>query len=158
MTLADSNYSAPLMKMLVESKERVDVRTYEEYPQFHDAMNTCETVYAEFDVSKTGYVSADDTSIKITNLSYNNDITILSVSAENADLTFPAKEYIGKTIAPGETLTVKFSGRLPEKSYTVAGIKISYGFFSLCSIATYPAFCNTRTDSKYFLPHCKATP
>lgn len=127
MTLSDNNYSAPLMKMLVESKERVNVRTYEEYPQFHDAMNTCETVYAEFDVSKTGYISAGDTSIKITNLSNKSSITVLSISAENAELSFPAKEYVGKTVAPGETLTVKFSGKLPEKSYTVAGVKISYG-------------------------------
>lgn len=127
MTLKDENYTRYLMKMLVESDERVNINTYPEYPQFHDCMNTCESVYAEFDNSKTGFVCDSDTAIKITNLSNKSSITVFSVSAENTDISFVLSDYIGKTIKPGETLSVRFRGELPKKSFTVAQIKISYG-------------------------------
>ncbi len=127
MTLKDENYTRYLMKTLVESDKKVCVDTYEEYPQFHDCMNTCESVYAEFDSSATGYLTSSDTAIKITNLSGKSKMTILSVAAENTDIKFNPADYLGKTIAPGETLTVRFSGKLPEKSFTVEGIKVSYG-------------------------------
>lgn len=127
MTLKDENYTMHLMKMLVESDKHIDVSSFAEYPQFHDCMNTCESVYAEFDCSKTGMLGISDTAIVIKNLSNKSDMTIFSVSAKNADITFNTAEYLGKTIAPGEALSISFSGKLPEKSFTVAQITVSYG-------------------------------
>lgn len=125
MTLKD-DYSAQLMKTLVETNERVDINTYSEYPQFHYSMNVCESVYAEFDSSKPGYITADDTALVITNLSKENSMRILSVAVEGADISFGTSDYMLKEIAPRESITIPLKGKIPKESLTVASIKISY--------------------------------
>ncbi len=125
MTLKD-DYSATLMKTLVETNEHIDIYTYSEYPQFHCSMNVCESVYAEFDSSKPGYITSSDTALVITNLSKKNNMKILSISVDSADISFKASDYMFKEIAPRESLTVKFSGEIPKESLTTASVKISY--------------------------------
>ena len=125
MTLKD-DYSAVLLKMLVESDENITVHSFKEYPQFHYSMNVCDSVYAEFNSSVPGYIGAEDTSLIITNLSKKNNMQIASVSVDGIDIRFDLTKYALKTIAPGESIEVKFSGTLPKVSLTTANIKISY--------------------------------
>lgn len=125
MTLKD-DYSATLMKTLVETNEHVDINTYSEYPQFHYSMNVCESVYAEFDSSKPGYITADDMALVITNLSKKNNMRILSVSIDGADIGFETSSYLFKEIAPQESITVPIKGSLQKESLTVASVKVSY--------------------------------
>lgn len=125
MTLKD-DYSAELMKMLVETNDHVDVHSFAEYPQFHYSMNVCESVYAEFDTSTPGYITADDTALVITNLSKKNNMRLLSVAVEGMDISFDLSKYMLTEIKPRESITVKFSGKLPKESLTTAAIKVSY--------------------------------
>ena len=125
MTLKD-DYSAKLMKLLIETNDHVDVHTFAEYPQFHYSMNVCESVYAEFDSSVPGYITADDTALVITNLSKKNNMRVLSVAVEGMDISFDLSEYMLKEIKPRESITVKFSGKIPAESLTAASVKVSY--------------------------------
>lgn len=125
MTLSDE-YSKTLMKMLLASEEKVTVHTYEEYPQFHEATNICESVYAEFDSSVPGYLDSTDTKLIIKNLSAQKTMQIASVAVNGIDISFASQDYLLKDIAPGQTIELTFNGKVPEESLTVAEVKISY--------------------------------
>lgn len=125
MTFKDE-YTKTLMKLLVESEEKVTVHTYAEYPQFHESTNVCESVYAEFDLSVPGYLNSSDSKLIIKNLSLKNDMQISSIAVDGTDISFDPADYLLKTIAPNETLTVEFDGEIPAESLTVAEITISY--------------------------------
>lgn len=125
MTLSD-DYSKTLMKSLLESDEKITVHTYAEYPQFHEATNVCESVYAEFDSSVPGYLSSDDTKLIIRNLSEKKSMQIASIAVNGSDISFDAMDYLFKEIAPKGTLEIPFSGEVPAESLTVAEIRISY--------------------------------
>ena len=125
MTLSD-DFSKTLMKKLLESEERITVHTYAEYPQFHEATNVCESVYAEFDSSVPGYLDSNDTKLLIKNLSEKKSMQIASISVNGSDISFDAKDYLFKTLAPKETIEVPFSGNVPAESLTVAEVRISY--------------------------------
>lgn len=125
MTLKD-DYSATLMKTLVETNEHIDINTYSEYPQFHYSMNVCESVYAEFDSSKSGYINSDDKALIITNLSKENNMRLLSIAVNGADISFKTSKYLLTEIKPRESIKVEFEGELPKESLTTASIKVSY--------------------------------
>ncbi len=125
MTIKD-DYTAKLMKTLVESKTKVDVYTYSEYPQFHSATNVCESVYAEFNTSVPGYVADGDTSLVITNLSKENNMRILSVSVEGADFSFKLQDYAFKQLAPRESISLNINGSIPKVSLSTVSVKVSY--------------------------------
>lgn len=125
MTLSDE-YSKTLMKSLLESDEKITVHTYAEYPQFHEATNVCESVYAEFDSSVPGYLDSSDTKLIIRNLSEKKAMQIASIAVNGTDISFSTKDYLFKEIAPKGTLEVPFSGKIPAESLTVAEIRISY--------------------------------
>ncbi len=125
MTLKD-DYTATLMKMLIESDERITVHDKKEYPQFHDSTNTCESVYAEFTASPTGFVSKQDTALKVKNLSKNSKMVILSVTTDNPNLQFSAKQCIGKIISAQDSIQIPFDGTVQEKSLETMHITVSY--------------------------------
>lgn len=125
MTFKDE-YSKTLMKLLVESDEKVTVHTYDEYPQFHESTNVCESVYAEFDSSAPGYLDSTDTKLIVKNLSLKNDMQIVSISVNGINIDFNTKDYLLKEIAPNETLEIGFDGEIPNVSLTTAEITISY--------------------------------
>lgn len=125
MTLKD-DYSASLMKKLVEEENHVDVHTYKEYPQFHRSTNVCESVCAEFNASVPGYVSSSDTALVITNLSKKNKMRILSVAVDGSEIRFSAKDYAKLRINPRESVSVDFKGKIEKESLTAFNVTISY--------------------------------
>lgn len=102
------------------------MHTYAEYPQFHEATNVCESVYAEFDSSVPGYLDSSDTKLIIRNLSEKKAMQIASIAVNGTGISFSTKDYLFKEIAPKGTLEVPFSGKIPAESLTVAEIRISY--------------------------------
>lgn len=147
MTLSDE-YSKTLMKMLLESDEKVTVHTYAEYPQFHEATNVCESVYAEFDASVPGYLSSDDTKLIIRNLSETKTMQIASIAVEGSDISFNAKDYLLKEIAPKGTLEVPVSGNVPAESLTVAQVRISYALVGSLTPVNEKSFYFTHLNGK----------
>ncbi len=126
------DYVRDLLKMLIESDERITVHDKKEYPQFHEAMNVSESVYAEFDVSKTGFVSADDHALVVKNLSKDSRMILLSVTTDNPGIRFSAKQSVGKAIAPQESVSLDVVGTLPQKSLETTHVTVSY--FLLTSV------------------------
>ena len=132
-------YAVELCETLISSDERIDVFTLPEFPQYHYGMNTCYTVYGEFDQSAPGCLSGDDSAFKITNLSKDRVLKIISVNCEGADLTFDTG--LGLYVNPGETVTVGVGGAVPEESFVTADVTINY---CLLGSAT-PYNCRTLT-------------
>lgn len=117
-------YAIDLCCMLLTSREKVTVYSYEEYPQFRYSFNPCYTVYAEFDHSVPGFVNEEDTSLNLTNLSAKNVLQIKSVNCYGTDLQFDVKPFT--FLKPGETVCIKVKGDLPKISGTTADITVNY--------------------------------
>ena len=125
MTYKD-DYTKVLMKTLVESNEKITVHDMEAYPQFHESTNVCESVYAEFGTSKTGYVSADDHTLTIRNLSKESKMLLLSVSTDEANIRFSSKQIVGRTLEPQESVAIDFTGTVRQKSLETMHVTVSY--------------------------------
>ena len=132
-------YAVALCKTLITTDELVDVHTFAEYPQFQYGMNTCYTVYGAFDKSTPGYVSGDDTSFLLTNLSEEHILHVISVNCDGVPLKFDTG--MGLYLKPGQTVTVNVSGELPEESFITADVTVNY---CLLGSAT-PYNCRTMT-------------
>ena len=118
-------YTRTLMKLLIESDDKITVHDYSEYPQFHESMNVCESVYAEFGKSKTGFVNADDHTLTVKNLSKESKMVLLSVTTDNPNLRFDVKN-VGKTLEPEESVTLPFTGTVQAKSLETMTVTVSY--------------------------------
>ncbi len=125
MTYKD-DYTKLLMKMLVECNEKITVHDYREYPQFHESTNVCESVYAEFGTSDTGFLTADDHTLVVKNLSKKSRMLLLSVSTDEANLRFDAKQIMGRTLQPQESVTLDFTGAVRQKSLETMHVTVSY--------------------------------
>ena len=132
-------YVISLCETLMSSDERISVFERPEFPQFHYSTNTCYTVYAEFDSSAPGCICGEDTALRLTNLSGDHILKIISVNCEGAPLTFDTG--LGLYIKPGETVTVAMSGAVPEESFTTADVTVN--FCLLGSVTPYN--CRTQT-------------
>ncbi len=51
---------------------------------------------------------------------------LLSVAVEGMDISFDLSNYMLTEIKPRESITVKFSGKIPKESLTTAAVKVSY--------------------------------
>ena len=97
------------------------------------------TVYGAFDKSTPGYVSGDDTSFLLTNLSEEHILHVISVNCDGVPLKFDTG--MGLYLKPGQTVTVNVSGELPEESFITADVTVNY---CLLGSAT-PYNCRTMT-------------
>lgn len=132
-------YAVELCETLISSEERLDVFSMREFPQFHYSMNTCYTVYGEFDHSSPGYLSGEDMIYRLTNLSNDHILHVISVNCEGADLKFDTGA--GLYLKPGATVSVSFSGVVPQESFVTADVTVNY---CLLGSAT-PVNCRTMT-------------
>ena len=117
-------YCRELCKTLMFSNERVDVYTYEAFPQFRYSANLSYSVTASLDRSPQGYWSGDDSALTVTNLSQKYEMRLLSISVDGIDAAFDAKD--SASLAPGEVYTVPLRGSIPKVSLTTADITIHY--------------------------------
>ncbi len=122
MTFKDI-YSQELTYELLLTDNIKDVTSDPDYPQFHATTNPYEPAFARFNSSVEGYVSDEDTSLIVTNNSTKSNMTILGINTnlgiEFDNLAFP-------TLAPGESIEIEFSGKLPEVSAVKGEVRISY--------------------------------
>ena len=117
-------YCRELCKKLLFSNERVDVYTYEEYPQFQYSASLSESVTATLDRSPQGYWSGEDAALKITNLSKAYEMRLLSISVDGVDVGFDIKEPV--VLAPGASCSVPLRGKIPAVSLTTVDITVNY--------------------------------
>ncbi|MBQ8784317.1 MAG: hypothetical protein IJZ57_11165 [Clostridia bacterium] len=122
MTFKDV-FSQELTYKLLLTDRLEDVTSDADYPQFHATTNPYEPAFARFNNSVEGYVSDDDTSLIVTNVSTKSNMTILAIK-NNLGLEFDNLAFT--TLAPGESAELEFTGELPEESAIKREIYISY--------------------------------
>lgn len=138
MTWKD-DYSVALCLKLLFAKERIDIYTYEEFPQFKYSTNRCYSAAASFDSSAEGYWNPEDTKLIVKNLSHEYKMNLSSVYCAGADINFKTHGEIW--LDPQESAEISFSGSLPEESLRTADITLNY--MLLGSITPYG--CRTIT-------------
>lgn len=123
MTWKDE-YTKNLCMTLLFSQEAVDVHTYNEFPQFYYSTNVCHSVSAAFDNSLNGYISSDAENLVVTNFSEKFKMSIMGVNVNGIDIDFDVPALT--VLQPGESITLKIEGTVPEVSHTTADISIDY--------------------------------
>ena len=124
-------YGKALCLKLFFSDERVDVKTYAEYPQFQYSSSLNYAVTATLARSPQGYWTGEDTALTVTNLSEKYKMQLLSISVDGVDAAFGVKGIV--TLEPGASYTAPLKGSLPSVSLTTADITVNY---SLIGCAT----------------------
>jgi hypothetical protein len=92
-----------------------DVWSDPAFPQFRDSCNPSDGLEARFSHSVSGYLTAADEALLLTNLSA-YDIGPVSVRAEG--LGFEAPMAGRRALRPGETLRLPYEAALPEEACT----------------------------------------
>lgn len=116
-------YSRSLLFKLLLTDEPVDVHTFREYPQFMDTTSATQDVFICFDKSEAGFLNSDDGNLIIKNCSNSKTAYILSVRAQGADLSFDIDNVF--SVKKGESVTVPFSGKIPE-GMTCVQVTVNY--------------------------------
>lgn len=112
-----------LMKLLC-TRELDDVYSSPEYPQFMTSQNRCRGVYAQFDGCAEGFMTKYSTTLTIRNVSKKDSIIVDGITCKGAKLDFGFE--VGKKLAPGETMTAKVVGTLPEKDMESITLTVSF--------------------------------
>lgn len=123
MTLWDY-YTIDLAMTLLLTDRISDVYSDPYYPQFRYSSNPSNTVYAEFDNSKQGYVERNASKLIVTNVNRKNSASISAIVCDGADLKFKLNPL--KVLKPGESIEIPFSGSLPELSKKEINITIFF--------------------------------
>lgn len=125
MTVFDPYWRDLFYKLLLNDGEAYDVHNLEKegYTQFHTTTNPSHIVYAEFDKSKEGYISSEDTELIITNISYDSIVTVSALTVKGADFGFKFFPFILK---PGESKSVKIDGSVPAVSLKNMEVDVTY--------------------------------
>lgn len=120
----NDNYTKSLCSYLLFSEEHKTVYSEKDFPQFKYSTNRSYAVTGSFDNSVEGYLSDSDSGFTVTNISHKYTMKLLGINCVGADLTFDISKPI--TLAPGESVTVKFNGKVPSVGLTTADVSIIY--------------------------------
>lgn len=113
-----------LMCALLFSDEIEDVHSDIRYPQFMTSDNAFQGAFCSFSSCAQGYATPYSTEMTVTNLSKESSMKIDGISAPGTGLKFsyPCDEEI----APGESITVKVFGKMPEADLTTFSVRIDF--------------------------------
>lgn len=125
MTIHDEYTFSLMRKLLLNGGEAYDVHNLEKegYTQFHTTTNSAHILFAEFNKSKEGYLSSEDTELIITNISYDSIVTVSAVGVKGADFDF---EFFPFILKPGQSKSVKIDGKVPEVSVKNIEVEVTY--------------------------------
>lgn len=125
MSLNDEYIKTLFYKLLLNSGEPYDVHKLESqgYHQFHATTNPAHIIFAEFDKSKEGYLSAQDSELVITNISKNAIVTVSALGVKGADFDF---DFFPFVLLPGKSKSVKIDGSIPAVSVKNIEVDVTY--------------------------------
>lgn len=123
MTLWDY-YTIDLAMTLLLTNRIKDVYSDVYYPQFRYSSNPSNTVYAEFNNSKQGYIEGGASKLIVTNVNRKNSTSISAIVCDGAELKFKINPL--KVLKPGESMEVSFSGSIPNESKKEINITIFF--------------------------------
>lgn len=116
-------YMLELVRFLMFSQTPVDVHTDPRFPQFEGSRNPTDTVYVTFDKSSYGYLTAQDTALRVTNVSRKYPMRLLSVSTDKG-VTF--RTVNTRILKPGETATLPIGGTVPDADNVGMTVTVDY--------------------------------
>ncbi|MBR3439967.1 MAG: hypothetical protein IKH13_10740, partial [Clostridia bacterium] len=115
-----------LINKLMLTDEIKDVYSDPDFPQFHTSTNPSYSVFAQFDKSSEGFLSEDDTTLIVSNLTKQDyDLYVLNIESKGIDLDFDLLG-LNKPIKENEKISVKFTGDLSSADSKVIEIAITY--------------------------------
>ena len=100
-----------------------NVYSDENYPQFHACTNPSYSVHAAFNNSVEGNLTAEDTSLVVTNITTKYSMKIISIEVKGADFVF---DRCNTKIEPGESVELEIIGDIPENSLKNIEITVNY--------------------------------
>ena len=119
-----SDYNTELITRLMFKDDRIDIYTYEEFPQFHADTNRCQAVFAHFNQSVEGYVSQADNTLVVENCSKKYPLRLISVSCGGMELDFD-NSFL-KEIPVGGKIEIPFKGEIPCASGVKTEVTVNY--------------------------------
>ena len=119
-----SDYNTELITRLMFTDDRIDIYTYEEFPQFHADTNRCQAVFAHFNNSVEGYVSQTDNTLVVENCSKKYPLRLVSVSCGGMELDFD-NSFL-KEIPVGGKIEIPFKGEIPCASGIKTEVTVNY--------------------------------
>ena len=119
-----SDYNTELITRLMFTDDRIDIYTYEEFPQFHADTNRCQAVFAHFNQSVEGYVSQADNTLVVENCSKKYPLRLISVSCGGMELDFD-NSFL-KEIPVGGKIEIPFKGEIPCASGVKTEVTVNY--------------------------------
>jgi len=104
-------YASDLYCKWLFTDEIEDIYSSPAFPQFRESCNPSDGLEARFSESVSGYLTADDDTLLLKNLS-KYSISLISVKAEGLKFEVPMVNRI--VIAPGETARLRYDTALPS--------------------------------------------
>ena len=125
-------YTRELMMRLTLTDTLTDVYADPDFPQFHESSNPSNAVWAKFDKSTEGYLSAEDTALLVKNISEEGyTLRLAGITCDGADIRFRMRG--NRKIKAGETVAIPFTAELPQ----VGSARISLIFdYTICGSLT----------------------
>lgn len=117
-------YTRLLLHTLLFTDKLTDVYSDPAYPQFRDTSNPSSAVYAEFKGCTPGEINGDTDTLVITNCCWENDVRLSAIYCDGINLKFSIDPF--DTLAPGESVEIKFSGEIPEVSAKAVNLTVYY--------------------------------
>jgi len=139
-------YSRVLTQKLLLTRDITDVYSDPDYPQFGLTHNAQDALYIEFDKSPQGYVTCNDTVLRVRNLSVKRSAKIVSINCGGMDLKFSLAGV--KRIAPGGVAEIKFSGKIPDAHIKRASITVNFLQIGALSLFNSRTFHYTVLDGR----------
>lgn len=134
------NYTKVLCGKLLFEDDIKDIYSDPAYPQFEYSQNPKDEIHVAFDnVENVGQVSQQSKGLYIKNLSNKYSIKLSSIYTQGINLQFNAVK--AKTIAPGETIYLEFTGDVPNYNMVRDTLVVSYlqvGSLSAAGVKKYP--------------------
>ena len=134
------NYTKVLCGKLLFDDDIKDIYSDPAYPQFENSQNPKDEIHVAFDnAANVGQLSQQSKGLYIKNLSNKYSIRLSSIYTQGINLKFDAVK--AKTIAPGETIYLEFTGDIPNYNMVRDTLVVSYlqvGSLSAAGVKKYP--------------------
>ena len=124
MMIYDPHVFEFMMRTVLDDKIQ-DVYSDPRFPQFRDSESAALSVYTEFKGCQPGYIDEGATALIVKNCCEKAKVTITSITANGLDLNF---RITPKSLNPGETVEIPFTGEIPAVSKKLVDITVTYLF------------------------------
>ncbi|MCM1364684.1 MAG: hypothetical protein NC122_04305 [Faecalibacterium sp.] len=145
------DYTKVLCGKLLFEDDIADVYSDPAYPQFEYSQNPKDEIHVAFDNAATpGQLSQQSKGLYITNLSKKYSVKVSSIYTQGINLRFNTTKL--KTIAPGETAYIEFSGEIPDYNMVRDSLVVSYiqvGSLSAAGLKNFPITIVGGSDVEY---------